>query len=110
MYLLEGADDARGVACLGGECFGDAGAGFLRLSCAEPDARLIEATRLARQAGAAKASNMVMVGAASRLLPLDDETLESLIRETFAAKGDKVVEVNVGAFRAGRQAFEAARA
>lgn len=43
MYLLEGADDARGVACLGGECFGEAGAGFLRLSCAEPDHRLSEA-------------------------------------------------------------------
>ena len=43
MYLLEGADDARGVACLGGECFGEAGAGFLRLSCAEPDERLSEA-------------------------------------------------------------------
>ena len=40
MYLLEGADAKRGVACLGGECFGDAGAGFLRLSCAEPDDRL----------------------------------------------------------------------
>jgi aspartate aminotransferase len=40
MYLLEGADANRGVACLGGECFGDAGAGFLRLSCAEPDERL----------------------------------------------------------------------
>lgn len=40
MYLLEGADDSRGVACLGGECFGTAGAGFLRLSCAEPDERL----------------------------------------------------------------------
>ena len=33
MYLLEGADDDFGVACLGGECFGDAGAGFLRFSC-----------------------------------------------------------------------------
>lgn len=43
MYLLEGADDHRGVACLGGECFGEAGAGFLRLSCAEPDERLSEA-------------------------------------------------------------------
>ena len=43
MYLLEGADDRRGVACLGGECFGEAGAGFLRLSCAEPDERLTEA-------------------------------------------------------------------
>ncbi|HJN09632.1 MAG TPA: aminotransferase class I/II-fold pyridoxal phosphate-dependent enzyme [Pirellulaceae bacterium] len=43
MYLLEGADEQRGVACLGGECFGEAGAGFLRLSCAEPDERLSEA-------------------------------------------------------------------
>ncbi|MBY0460795.1 MAG: aminotransferase class I/II-fold pyridoxal phosphate-dependent enzyme [Gemmataceae bacterium] len=43
MYLLEGADDTRGVACLGGECFGAAGQWFLRFSCAEPDDRLIQA-------------------------------------------------------------------
>jgi aspartate aminotransferase len=43
MYLLEGADDKLGVACLGGECFGAAGQGFIRLSCAEPDDRLVQA-------------------------------------------------------------------
>jgi aspartate aminotransferase len=43
LYLLEGADDKRGVACLGGECFGEAGGGFLRLSCAQPDDRIAEA-------------------------------------------------------------------
>ena len=43
MYLLEAADDALGVACLGGESFGEAGAGFLRFSCAEPDDLLDEA-------------------------------------------------------------------
>jgi len=43
MYLLEAADDQLGVACLGGECFGAAGAGFLRFSCAEPDEMLEEA-------------------------------------------------------------------
>jgi len=43
MYLLEGADDNFGVACLGGECFGEAGQGFLRFSCAEPDDRLRQA-------------------------------------------------------------------
>ncbi len=37
LYFLEGADDDFGVACLGGECFGEAGEGFLRFSCAEPD-------------------------------------------------------------------------
>jgi aspartate aminotransferase len=40
MYLLEAADDRLGVACLGGECFGEAGGGFLRFSCAEPNERL----------------------------------------------------------------------
>jgi len=43
LYLLEGADDDFGVACLGGECFGEAGAGFLRFSCAEPNDRLHQA-------------------------------------------------------------------
>lgn len=45
MYLLEAADDSFGVACLGGECFGDAGAGFLRFSCAEPDERIEQAVQ-----------------------------------------------------------------
>jgi aspartate aminotransferase len=45
MYLLEGADDEKGVACLGGECFGESGQGFIRFSCSEPDERLVEAVR-----------------------------------------------------------------
>lgn len=43
LYLLEGADDAFGVACLGGESFGEAGRGFLRFSCAEADERIDQA-------------------------------------------------------------------
>lgn len=50
MYLLEGADDHRGVACLGGECFGPAGQGFLRFSCAEPDERLHVAVAFFKEA------------------------------------------------------------
>ena len=50
MYLLEGADDKRGVACLGGECFGPAGQGFLRFSCAEPDDRLRDAVAFFKDA------------------------------------------------------------
>jgi aspartate aminotransferase len=50
MYLLEGADDKFGVACLGGECFGAAGQGFLRFSCAEPDERLIQAVKFLAEA------------------------------------------------------------
>jgi len=50
MYLLEGADDDMGVACLGGECFGAAGQGFLRLSCAQPDERLRDAVAFIAEA------------------------------------------------------------
>jgi len=50
LFLLEGADDAMGVACLGGECFGPAGGGFLRFSCAEPDDKLREAVEFVKQA------------------------------------------------------------
>ncbi|MGC3966463.1 MAG: aminotransferase class I/II-fold pyridoxal phosphate-dependent enzyme [Pirellulales bacterium] len=49
LYLLEGADDAHGVACLGGECFGPAGGGFLRFSCAEPDDQLRAAVEFVRK-------------------------------------------------------------
>jgi aspartate aminotransferase len=45
MYLLEGADETTGVACLGGECFGEAGGGFLRMSCSEPTERIVAAIR-----------------------------------------------------------------
>ena len=43
LFMLQGADDKFGIACLGGECFGQAGAGFLRFSCAEPNERLQQA-------------------------------------------------------------------
>jgi len=50
MYLLEGANEHLGVECLGGESFGEAGAGFLRFSCAEPDDRLERAVAFIREA------------------------------------------------------------
>jgi indolepyruvate ferredoxin oxidoreductase beta subunit len=63
---------------------------------------LVEANRIAREAGSARAANMVMVGAASTRLPLSPAVVEDCIRDGFAAKGDKIVGINVEAFRAGR--------
>jgi indolepyruvate ferredoxin oxidoreductase beta subunit len=71
-----------------------------------PRAQVVPAEKLARAAGTAKASNMVMAGAASRLTPLRVEMLEAYIREAFARKGERVVEINLRAFRAGREAVE----
>jgi indolepyruvate ferredoxin oxidoreductase beta subunit len=69
-----------------------------------PRARLVDGEKLARAAGSARATNMVMVGAASHHLPVKVETLEQFIQSIFAAKGGTVVETNLKAFRAGREA------
>lgn len=49
-YLLEGADDAWGVSCLAGDCFGTAGHGFLRFSCAESDERIAQGLQFVARA------------------------------------------------------------
>lgn len=69
-----------------------------------PRARLFDADALAREAGNARAANMVLVGAASWLLPLPVERLEAAIGEVFARKGQALVDVNLAAFRKGRDA------
>ena len=80
--------------------------GVLDTIGAFPSHRLIETARLAREAGLAKAVNMVMVGAASPFLPLKTESLEETITSTFASKGDAVslADANLKAFRLGRTA------
>jgi indolepyruvate ferredoxin oxidoreductase beta subunit len=67
-----------------------------------PKAELVKAQELAKESGNAKAVNMVLVGAASRHLPIKPEVIEKAISDAFASKGEKVVEVNLKAFRAGR--------
>jgi indolepyruvate ferredoxin oxidoreductase, beta subunit len=69
-----------------------------------PHAVTIDADALARRAGSARASNMVIVGAASPLLPVSFGTIEQFVQVTFASKGAKVVETNLKALHAGRAA------
>ena len=86
--------------------YGDLSA-ILDAIVAMPSHVLIPAERLARQAGTAKAQNMVMLGAASPYLDLPDDLLEEGIRDAFARKGEKVQNVNVTAFRSGKAAGHA---
>lgn len=62
----------------------------------------IDAESVAKNEGNAKASNMVMLGAASPLIDLPLESLEQGIREIFSRKGKEIVELNLRAFHAGR--------
>ena len=69
-----------------------------------PRSSLIEAEKLAKEAGLSKTVNMVMVGAASPFLPIPAEVLESTIAEMFMAKDPKLAELNKKAFILGRRA------
>ncbi len=73
-----------------------------------PRAVMVDATKVAREAGSLKAANMVLVGCASGLLPIRLETMEHFIEHLFQRKGDAVVEANLKAFRAGRELAGAA--
>jgi indolepyruvate ferredoxin oxidoreductase, beta subunit len=75
-----------------------------------PRARLVEAERLARQAGDPVAVNTVMVGAAADLLPFEPEQIVGAIERRFARKGEWALRVNRLAFEAGQAATRAPRA
>ena len=69
-----------------------------------PRSLLVDTAGLAREAGLARASNVVMVGAASTLLPIRPEVVETWIRRGFERKGERIVDANLKAFRLGREA------
>jgi len=66
----------------------------------------IDAEAIAKQAGSARAMNIVMLGAASLFLDIPFERIEEGIRQLFGKKGNDVVELNLKALRAGREFSE----
>jgi indolepyruvate ferredoxin oxidoreductase beta subunit len=70
---------------------------------------LLDMERLAKAAGSPRAANMIALGATTPFLELDLHDVESAVQEIFAAKGDKIVQINLRALRMGRQAALAYR-
>lgn len=66
-----------------------------------PHVVAVNATKLAAKAGASKAQNMVVLGAAASHLPFPVELLEKHLRALFQVKGEHVVTANLKAFRMG---------
>jgi indolepyruvate ferredoxin oxidoreductase, beta subunit len=75
-----------------------------------PRVTLVDGEGIAKQIRAARASNMVLLGAASSFMPLPAPDLETAIRKVFGRKGENVVAQNLDAFRRGRAVTEAAQA
>lgn len=65
---------------------------------------VIDADGIARELGSARSGNMVILGAASSFISVPFEALENAVRKMFRRKGEDVIEVNLKALRAGRDA------
>jgi indolepyruvate ferredoxin oxidoreductase beta subunit len=71
-----------------------------------PNHITINADEIARQVKSVKSSNMVVLGAASPFIDIPYKSLENGINQIFGRKGDKVVQVNIEAMKAGREFAE----
>ncbi|MDP2339020.1 MAG: indolepyruvate oxidoreductase subunit beta [Bacteroidota bacterium] len=69
----------------------------------------IDADAIAKEAGNSRASNMVMLGAASPFIDIEYSKIEDGIRTIFARKGEDVVNLNLEALRRGREFAQANR-
>jgi indolepyruvate ferredoxin oxidoreductase beta subunit len=69
-----------------------------------PQHILIDADTLAKKAGNIRAANMVMLGAAADHMILDNKNLVDGIAEIFGRKGDRIIQLNIDAFNAGKEA------
>ena len=69
-----------------------------------PRAMVVDADVLAKKAGSGRANNVVMLGAASALLPFPGPLLRAVVAEYFGARGPRMEEINLKAFDAGQTA------
>jgi indolepyruvate ferredoxin oxidoreductase, beta subunit len=75
---------------------------LLKAIKSQSGSRVVPASELAKKAGALRAVNMVMVGAASSFIPVASDKMEARITKLFAAKEASLVETNLKAFASGR--------
>lgn len=68
-----------------------------------PNSILIDAKKTAKDLGNSKATNIVLLGAASSLLPLSEANLKEAIRTLFKQKGERIVNKNLEAFNKGKE-------
>lgn len=63
----------------------------------------IDADHIAKEIGNARASNMVMLGAASPFVDIAFDKIKEAVKEVFHRKGEDVVALNLQALEAGRE-------
>ena len=69
-----------------------------------PRQRIVQAEKLAKEAGNLKSVNMVLIGAASTALPVSEKALAQSVHDTFAKKDPRLVDINMKALKLGETA------
>lgn len=62
----------------------------------------IDADKIAHEMGNPRASNMVILGAASPFISIENKVIIKAIETIFKPKGEKIVLLNIAAFEAGK--------
>jgi indolepyruvate ferredoxin oxidoreductase beta subunit len=68
-----------------------------------PNNMIIKATEIAKKLGNSKAANMVLLGAASSLIPLPEESMQDAIVKLFQKKSERIINLNMDAFQTGKK-------
>lgn len=63
----------------------------------------VDARNIAKEAGNSRTENVVMIGLASQFLEIEQKLFQKSLKEFFADKGEKIVEVNLKAFELGQK-------
>jgi len=63
---------------------------------------ILDADEIAKDLGSSRSSNIVVLGAASSFIDIPYQSLEDAIKQIFLRKGEKVIDANIAALRAGR--------
>jgi indolepyruvate ferredoxin oxidoreductase beta subunit len=69
-----------------------------------PRSVIIDSEALAKEAGTVKAQNIVLLGAASSFLVLEEASLLRTIDELFRGRGPAILQANLKAFELGKKA------
>ena len=63
---------------------------------------VIDATKMAKELGNSRAANIILLGAISHKISLSEESIINAIKTLFAKKSERIVNLNIEAFYAGK--------
>lgn len=66
-----------------------------------PNHVIVNATEIAKSIGNSKVANMVLLGAASPIIPISEDSLTEAIRNLFKHKSERIIKLNLEAFSKG---------